>query len=362
MKENKFGLPFIILIVFIYTLLSRDSRLGIILSSFIKIIQPILYGFSIAYLINPVVNMVSKKLNINNGWAILIVYSSIFLVAISLIVWLSPKVLSFSKENVYLLYDFSLIEESIAGFLPETIYSRLNSISSIFDVRSVLPELNADAILIFSTKAKDSLVNSFFGVVISIYMIKEKDKFRELFKKILFAFMPKKEDVYFVLNIGKEIDLGFSKFVTGTIIESIVLSILSFVFLSIVGINNVLLFSVLFGVLNVIPYLGPTVGVIIISVFTFFTFPGKVVLVLVGLLVLQQVDGIYLKPVIIGKKAGLSPFWTMTSILVFGGALGIPGMIMAVPISSALKKILILNINKRLKMKGFSDSDLIERE
>ena len=112
-----------------------------------------------------------------------------------------------------------------------------------------------------------------------------------------------------------------------------------------------LIIAVIVGVTNIIPYFGPFIGAIPSALLVLLVDPGKCIWFLVFIFILQQFDGNILGPKILGSKTGLSSFWVLFSLLIFGGLFGMVGMILGVPLFSILYSFLNGVVKRRLKMK-----------
>lgn len=134
-----------------------------------------------------------------------------------------------------------------------------------------------------------------------------------------------------VIKVIRKSDTIFGGFIIGKIIDSIIIGIICFVALSIMQMPYTILVSVIVGVTNVIPFFGPFIGAIPSVLLILLVNPWQALYFLIFVFILQQVDGNIIGPLILGDKTGLSTFWVLCAILVFGGIFGIPGMILGVP-------------------------------
>ena len=115
-----------------------------------------------------------------------------------------------------------------------------------------------------------------------------------------------------------------------------------------------LLISLIVGITNMIPYFGPFIGMIPAAIITVFYSPFKALWVTIFIFLLQQFDGLYLGPKILGIQVGLKPFWIILSILIGGGFFGVWGMLFAVPTAAVIRILLGKYIDKQFKQKGIS--------
>jgi len=176
----------------------------------------------------------------------------------------------------------------------------------------------------------NSLVNWILGLIIAAYALAEREAFNGQAKKIVYALCsPDVANV--VIEIARKISQIFSGFISGKLIDSLIIGILCFVGLSVIQMPYTLLISVVVGVTNVVPFFGPYVGAIPSAFLVLLVDPVKCLYFIIFILVLQQIDGNIIGPKILGDSTGLSAFWVIFSILLFGGLFGFIGMVIGVP-------------------------------
>ena len=173
--------------------------------------------------------------------------------------------------------------------------------------------------------------NAIIGLIISVYVLMTKEKFIGQAKKIIYAiFRPRYGNV--VMEVFRKADDVFGGFFIGKIIDSLIIGCICFVGLAILRMPYVALISVIVGVTNIIPFFGPYIGAIPSFILIFLVDPMKGIYFIIFIIILQQVDGNVIGPKILGNTTGLSPFWVIFAILLFGGSFGVIGMLFGVPI------------------------------
>ncbi len=190
------------------------------------------------------------------------------------------------------------------------------------------------------------IYNLVIGFVIAIYVLFDKEKFKGQIKKVLYALF-KEEKVQSILENTKNTDRVFTDFFNAKLIDSLIVGIICFIGMIIFKMPYATMISVIVGVTNIIPYFGPYIGAIPSALIILLVDPGKCLWFLLFVFVLQLFDGNILGPKILGSKTGLSSFWVLFSLLVFGSLFGVIGMIIGVPIFS----IIYSYINNRLKVR-----------
>jgi len=173
--------------------------------------------------------------------------------------------------------------------------------------------------------------NFIIGLIIMAYLLNTKESMLISARRILFAILPSKY-VHMVIAELKEIDRMFGGFIVGKIIDSFIIGIICFVVLSIMDMPYTMLVSVIVGVTNIIPFFGPFIGAIPSIILILIQSPIHALYFAIFILILQQLDGNIIGPSILHGSTGLSSFWVLFSILLFGGLFGFVGMIIGVPI------------------------------
>lgn len=199
-----------------------------------------------------------------------------------------------------------------------------------------------------------SVFNFILGIVISFYLLGDKESFKEGIEKILLALFSR-ETVARLKDMGREADTIFGKFIVGKFLDSFIIGILCFIGLTIIRIRYALLISAIVGITNMIPYFGPFIGAVPAIIITFFDSPINSLWVAIFILLLQQFDGLILGPKILGDSVGLSPFWIIFSIVLGGGLYGVLGMFLGVPVVAIFKIFISRLISWQLERK---DRDL----
>ena len=373
--KNKYvawGLTAFSVLVGIIIIFFSFYRINYIIAFFDKIfrlLSPLIYGLVLAYILNPLVKFLdqkvfskiikSKKKKLTRSLALTattIIFIGIIVASISFLI---PEVI---KSIEMLISNFDIYLENSKTFLLG-IFSKRESISA-FIVN------NYDNINKFVTNwindgfLNDMVVhvsNSIWGIVlfvynlivgyiISVYILYDKEKFKAQTKKLLYTIFDVDRVNVIVDNI-RYTDRVFLDFFVGKLIDSLIVGIICFICLAIFDMPYALLIAIIVGITNIIPYFGPFIGAVPSAVLIFVVSPSKVIGFIIFITVLQQIDGNILGPKILGSKTGLSSFWVLLSLLIFGGLFGIIGMIIGVPILSILYSFVNGLAKKRLSLK-----------
>ena len=194
-------------------------------------------------------------------------------------------------------------------------------------------------------------INIVVGLIISVYVMANQEKFAGQAKKIIFAiFKPVRANVI-VKTIRKSNEI-FGGFISGKILDSAIIGVLAYIVLAIMKMPDTVLVAVIIGVTNIIPFFGPFIGAIPSFIIIVLQNPMQGLYFLIFVIILQQIDGNIIGPKILGNSTGLSSFWVVFAILVFGGLWGFPGMLLGVPIMAVIYYIIQNIVEYILKRRG----------
>ncbi len=197
--------------------------------------------------------------------------------------------------------------------------------------------------------------NFLLGFIVSIYMLCSKEKLLAQTKKLMLAIF-KKKSCEKIMNVSGEANRIFSGFISGKIVDSLIIGLICFIGLTIMEMPYNIMISVLIGVTNIIPFFGPFIGAIPSALLILIIEPKRVILFLIFIFVLQQFDGNILGPKILGDSTGLPGFWVLISLLVMGGLFGFVGMVLAVPVFALAYSFTRSYVEQRLKKKKLPTS------
>lgn len=215
-------------------------------------------------------------------------------------------------------------------------------------VTNILTGVGSGAYRIFRV-----IYNLLIGLIVAVYVLFSRKKFARQGVLIVRAALPEKwaglflREIYFV-------DRMFGGFIDAKILDSAIVGVLCYVGCSILRIPNALLISVFVGITNIIPFFGPFIGAVPSTLLILMEQPVKAIWFVIFVLVLQQLDGNLIGPRIMGNRTGLSGFWVLFAIILFGGMWGIVGMVICVPVFAVfydtVKKLVKRGLMKKDKM------------
>ena len=368
------GFGAISLSILFFFLIYRFQGFGDAISKLTGILMPFIYGAVIAYLLKPVCNCVEDFLRrllpekmgtaanmlavtVSLLFGILVVYALIMMIVPQLITSVTTLYYT-ARNNLNDFVDWASHQEIIASnqklldFI-ETSYDNLQDTLDNIVRTKLVPSMQsllsgaALGVMSFVTFLKNIII----GVIVSVYLLASRKKFGQQCKMILYSLIkPRWADI--ILEEILYADKMFGGFINGKILDSAIIGVLCYIACLIFKFPSALLVSVIIGVTNVIPFFGPFIGAIPATLLILIQNPIKALWFVLFVLVLQQVDGNIIGPKILGNTTGLSSFWVLFAILLFGGLWGFVGMIIGVPLFAV-----IYDVIKKLVFHGLNRND-----
>ena len=356
------GFGAISLSILFFFLIYRFQGFGDAISKLTGILMPFIYGAVIAYLLKPVCNCVENFIRrllpekmgtaanmlavaISLLFGILVVYALIMMIVPQLITSVTTLYYT-ARNNLNDFVDWASHQEIIASnqklldFI-ETSYDNLQDTLDNIVRTKLVPSMQsllsgaALGVMSFVTFLKNIII----GVIVSVYLLASRKKFGQQCKMILYSLIkPRWADI--ILEEVLYADKMFGGFINGKILDSAIIGVLCYIACLIFKFPSALLVSVIIGVTNVIPFFGPFIGAIPATLLILIQNPIKALWFVLFVLVLQQVDGNIIGPKILGNTTGLSSFWVLFAILLFGGLWGFVGMIIGVPLFAVIYDVL----------------------
>jgi len=197
------------------------------------------------------------------------------------------------------------------------------------------------------------LKNLIIGIIVTVYLLASRRKFASQAKKSVYSLLP----VNFANSLISHTRYAhkvFGGFISGKILDSLIIGVICFIGTSFMKIPYSMLVSVIIGITNIIPFFGPFIGAVPCGLLILLADPMRCLYFVLFIVVLQQFDGNILGPKILGDSTGLSSFWVLFSILLFGGLFGFVGMVIGVPAFAVIYNLVTQFINRRLEKKKLS--------
>ena len=376
------ALTVLLLLVAAVFVVMRWSLVAALGAKIANILAPVIYGAVFAYLLNPVYNrvqaavmkMTEKIITQEEGrkrlGGFLGTLASLFLlvaVVVGLISMLIPQLInsisgvmetlpaSINNLEIWLekvLADNPDLEQQVMqhyGAAADYLQNWLTNVV-VPNIYRIIGSVSSGVVLVVR-----AVFDILIGLIVMVYLLNMKEKLLAQAKMIIYGLFPLKI-ANKVIEEGRYVHQVFGGFIIGKLLDSLIIGLICFVLLGFANMPYVLLVSVIVGVTNVIPFFGPFIGAIPSAFLILLSDPMKCLYFLIFILLLQQFDGNILGPKILGDSTGLSSFWVLFSILLFGGLMGFVGMIIAVPTFAVIYRLVTEFTTWKLGQKALSDS------
>ena len=356
-------------IMFFILLIFKPTLIPSIYNKLIIAFKPFIIGGAIAFLINIPMKLIEEKIikpltknnkKLNKLSRIIALLSTLIIITIVIALFINFVV-------PQLVESIRTLAENIPSYiisLEKYITINLNKLEILKNMNFDLPSLIQQSIsyignlmsmfmsnlLNFTFGLTSFLVNLFLGIIIAIYILLGKEKLILQFKKLLYAFSSERtcEKVLSTLRLT---NYKFSRFILGQSTDGVILGTTFFIVFSLVKIPYALIISIMIPILNFIPIFGTYVGIIISAFIILMVKPSSVILFLILILTIQELDGKFVYPIVVGNSLGLSSLWILLAIIVGGNLFGILGMILGIPLVSVIYDLSSDYINKRVEIK-----------
>ena len=346
-------------------------------------LQPFIFGALLAYVLNPLAQVFSNWLDklsektgktirpaVKKGLSILVTYLIVLGFVILTLVFVIPELIANAVDFVNyipkmyeaVLKELAELQErfpnvDIQGFtkpLTDQIPELITSLRSW--VTNIVPTLYS-----VSMSIANWIVNLIITIIVSIYMLYDKNRLMHSCWRILYAFVPEK-DIPHCHEVLSECNRLFSSFIIGKTIDSVIIGVICFILMTLLHLEYAPLISLIVGVTNMIPYFGPFIGAIPGALILVFIRPLHAFGFLVMILVLQQFDGLILGPKILGNSTGMKPLWIIFAITLGGYIAGVLGMFLGVPLVAFFAYLFNRYLDYRLARKLIPESRITEAE
>lgn len=368
-----------------YYLMFHAANIHSALSKIINILTPIIYGMILAYVMCPVMNHIEyrfmkplfariniktekKRKSLTRGVSVLITMFFFLVVIYALVAMFVSQIVPSVKNLVnnfdtYIANGTNLINKLLednpdissyvtkivtqfSGGLEDWLNEKVLSLSTGGEI---LKTVSLGVINVIGV-----LLDWIIGLIISIYLLAGKEKFAGQAKKVLYAIC-QKDTANAIIRDCRFTHKTFIGFISGKVVDSLIIGLLCFIGTTLLRTPYAALVSVIIGITNIIPFFGPALGAIPSTILIFLVdpmHPLNALYFVIFILILQQFDGNILGPKILGDSTGLSGFWVIFAITLFGGAFGIVGMIVGVPIFAVIYAAARHFINSALSKKS----------
>ena len=374
------ALTVLLLLVAAVFVVIRWSLVAALGAKIAHILAPVIYGAVFAYLLNPVYNRgqaavmkLTKDIipdekgrkRLGGFFGTLASMCLLVAVVVGLISMLIPQLISsirgvmetlpssINNLEIWLekiLADNPDLEQQVMqhyGAAADYLQNWLTNVV-VPNIYRIIGSVSSGVVLVVR-----AVFDILIGLIVMVYLLNMKEKLLAQAKMIIYGVFPLKI-ANKVIEEGRYVHQVFGGFIIGKLLDSLIIGLICFVLLGFANMPYVLLVSVIVGVTNVIPFFGPFIGAIPSAFLILLSDPMKCLYFLIFVLLLQQFDGNILGPKILGDSTGLSSFWVLFSILLFGGLMGFVGMIIGVPTFAVMYRLVTEFTTWRLGKKALS--------
>ena len=346
-------------IISVYKFLDNVTAIGQAIKGFFDVIAPFLTGTLLAYLLYIPASRIEKRFQKSKkkiikkkarGISVFITYILAIALIILLVNVILPVVIDSVMELVNNFQNYWNVAMEKLGALPDDSILKSKQVEDI--VKSIGDSIqNIDFKQYVSTDKITGYIKSVIGVangifdifvsfVVSVYILLQRGPIMNFFRKLTMAIFDEKT----CDKIGKYVDSTnriFFKFISGQIIDGIIVGILVTIGMSVIGVKYAVLLGFMIGLFNIIPYFGAIVAVAISVLITLITGGVSQTLIMaIVVVILQQIDSNIINPKIIGNSLEISPLLVIFAVTVGGAYWGVLGMFLAVPVAAVLKIII----------------------
>lgn len=345
-ETNRDWLAIIFASILFFTLLRSLNVVAGMTGKVLGILSPFAGGIVLAYVLDPFVRWMSHyvlKDKKNLRWIAILSAYVLFILLLVLLVWLVvPQVISSIGTLVTSLPGYIENVQGTLRYIQDTYGINLQGLILALDnYEQLMGKMYSMAvaaspeIVAYLQALVSNVVAVFTSVAGSVYMLASKDKLLHQLRTVVHALLPRKlaENTLRICHIANE---NFTGFYVGRVIDSAIVGSILLVILQILGISFAPLISVLVGVTNVIPFFGPFIGAIPSLLILLFVNPLQALEFLIIIICLQQVDGNFIGPKILGRSIGISALWVLFAVTLGANLFGLVGMVMGVPLFATL--------------------------
>ncbi len=368
MKENlnkEYLKPILFIITFslvLYYILKNFALVLSLLGKFISILSPFIIGFCIAFIINmalrPIEGLWDRLFETKKGRRpICLILSLLFVLGIILAIFL--VILPKFKDTLTLFiealpYNLAKTEKWFQSFSKNFDWTSLSEMGLTTEeivqtAKNYISRYGQNFIgktFDVTTSVISAVTNVIVGIVLSIYMLSQKESLISQIKKVLFALFPA-DKVQNAIDLTRFVNKTFTSFVSGQLTESVIIGILCFIGMIILRIPYAPVISVLVGFTALIPIFGSFIGTAIGAFLILLAEPIKALWFVIFIIVLQQLEGNLIYPKVVGKSVGLPGILVLSAVTLGGNLFGLLGMLICVPVSSVLYTLFKTYISKK---------------
>ena len=356
-------------LVVLFWALTNGEKVLSWLGGILGLLSPLIIGIFIAFMLNPLLNFIENTVIGRYFYHVKTLYrrrrlisvTLIYLITtallVSIIFFILPQVVQSGQSLINALPKYAQSSYRLIHSILKDLRVSPQDVNEIFgsweDIFKSLGEFTANAfeqLFHVTMNVASGVINFFMGVIFSIYILLYKEKLKNILHKLTSAFLSERV-VYWLEDLAQEIHRTFQKFIGGQLTEAVILGGMCFLGMVALRLPYAPLISLLVGITSLIPLLGAYIGTIPSAFIIFMENPMQALIFILFILIIQQIEGNFIYPRVVGNAIGLDGFWVFLAIFIGGNALGILGMLVAVPSMAVIYTLIRQVTNRRLDSK-----------
>ena len=361
--------------ILVFFFLYRFQGIGEAVDKITDILKPFIYGGVIAYLLRPACNWYDETLTellpvkmrkAANPLAVVLAMLTGFFVVYLLLIMILPELYA-SIQNIWVTIPGrvqAFLEWATVTFGEDEQF--LQTISVAYDTlytsidswvtNTLMPYMTniVSGVGYSVIRVLNFLLDFLIGIIVAVYLLLSRKKFAKQSVMLVRSSL-KPRWAKLVLDEAAFVDKMFGGFIDGKLVDSAIIGVLCYFGCLIFRFPSAMLISAIVGITNVIPFFGPFIGAVPATLLIMLENPIKGLWFILFVFGLQQLDGNVIGPKILGDKTGLSSFWVLFAIILFGGLWGLVGMVVAVPLMAVLYDLI-----KKMVHRGLRKNECLE--
>ena len=351
----KLAIPILVIVFIMLIFIFSPSKISFIFF----VLKPVIIAFIIAYLLDSLVKSIMKRFKMRREPAIFLTCVSLLCIVLIVFSIFIPILIENAESVIAFITNYNVDISSIVSNLAKKIdnhyvYNIANQITELStDIKDKINNfLNLIAYSLMNSvrEVASSVFSTLANFILAIYMLIEKDDLITRFKRLMLALFDEGK-VNNILYLSASANKIFKSYLVGKLLDSLIVGIIITIAFLIFRIPNAALMGRIIGLFNIIPFFGPIIGSIPVIIVSFFTSPMKAFIAFVITIVIGQLDSNFIEPKIVSSNVGVTPFWSITGVVIGGSAFGVAGMILGVPILVFIKTVIEEFVAKKLREK-----------
>lgn len=364
-------------LMLLFIIIVNNAVISAWLKDTLSVLAPIIVGGVIAYLCNPLLTLFERRVfkkmkshGARRALSMVLTYLVVLLTLSFILLIVIPQLASsfnsfttslrsYTDKAITLvnklIYSFSSMSESHSMDNYINIGDIQRTISEIFNFSSDVFSTLAGYVVNYASSIAVGVKNVIFGLFISIYLLSSKERLAAQLKKIFSALLSEKK-YKSLIGWVRFTDNTFGSYIKAQLLDALLVALECALIMSVTGMPYSVLLAFIIGITNIIPVFGPFIGGIPAGFIVFISAPEKLLLFIILLVLIQQIDGNFVLPKLVGSTTGMSSLGVLCAIMIMGGYFGIGGMVLGVPFFVVIGEVIRKVVNSRLEARGMSVS------